>query len=142
MRLEKLKRLGLSLPHTTVVKQWGETLVFKVGGKMFLILALDCSLVEQTFFKVTPADFKRLTDLDGIIPAPHLARASWVAVEDFAALLTTELERLIRGSYDLVFAALPKSSAPRWPDFASQPIRVFFVPWRCKRSGYSSGLSL
>jgi predicted DNA-binding protein (MmcQ/YjbR family) len=108
MQLEKLKHLALSLPHTTVVKQWGETLVFKVGGKMFLILTLDCSLVEQTYFKVTLADFKRLTEIDGIIPAPHLARASWVAVEDFAALPAADLERLIRESYDQVFAALPK----------------------------------
>lgn len=110
MQLAQLKRLGLSFPHATVVKQWGETLVFKVGGKMFLILSLDCELVEQTYFKVTPANFKRLTDIDGIIPAPHLARASWVAVEDFAALPATELEALIRESYDLIFAALPKKT--------------------------------
>ena len=108
MQLDRLIRLGLSLPHATVVKQWGETLVFKVGGKMFLILSLDCELVEQTYFKVTPAEYKRLTDIDGIIPAPHLARASWVAVEDFAALPATELERLIRESYALVFESLSK----------------------------------
>jgi len=108
MRLHAVRSFALGLPHTTVVKQWGETLVFKVGGKMFLILCLDCELVEQTCFKVTPADFKRLTDSDGIIPAPHLARASWVAVEDFAALPAEELERLIRESYALIFAALPK----------------------------------
>jgi len=108
MQLFELKRLGLSFPHATVVKQWGETLVFKVGGKMFLILSLDCDLVEQTYFKVTPAEFKRLTDIDGIIPAPHLARASWVAVEDFAALPAAELDRLIRESYALIVAALPK----------------------------------
>jgi len=108
MQLAKLKQLGLSLPHATVVKQWGETLVFKVGSKMFLILSLDCELVDQTYFKVTPAEFQRLTDLDGIVPAPHLARASWVAVEDFAALPAAELERLIRESYALVFASLPK----------------------------------
>jgi len=108
MQLDRLKRLALSLPHATVVKQWGEHLVFKVGGKMFLILGLDCELVEQTFFKVTPANYKRLTDIDGIIPAPHLARASWVAVEDFDALPADELETLIRESYALVFAALSK----------------------------------
>lgn len=110
MQLNRLKHLGLSLPHATVVKQWGETLVFKVGGKMFLILSLDCELVEQTYFKVTPANFKRLTDIDGIIPAPHLARASWVSVEDFDALPATELEALIHESYNLIFSALPKKT--------------------------------
>lgn len=110
MQLDRLKHLGLSLAHATVVKQWGENLVFKVGGKMFLILSLDCELVELTSFKVTPSNFKRLTDIDGIIPAPHLARASWVAVEDFAALPATELEALIRESYTQIFTALPKKT--------------------------------
>lgn len=108
MQLEKLKRLGLSLPHATVVKQWGENLVFKVGGKIFLIVSLDCELVEQASFKVSPAEFKRLTDLDGIVPAPYLARASWVAIQDFAVLPSIELERLIRESYALVLGSLPK----------------------------------
>jgi hypothetical protein len=37
MRLAALRAFALGLPHTTFVKQWGECLVFKVAGKMFLI---------------------------------------------------------------------------------------------------------
>ena len=69
---------------------------------------LDCALVEKAAFKVTPAEFKRLIEIDGVIPAPYLARASWVALEDFDALPSAELERLIRDAHALVFAALPK----------------------------------
>jgi predicted DNA-binding protein (MmcQ/YjbR family) len=109
MRLDQLKAFALSLPGTSVVKQWGETLVFKVGGKMFVIVSLDGELAEQISFKCGPKEFKRLTDeVDGAIPAPYLARASWIALEDPAALSSTELKQHIQESYDLVCSKLPK----------------------------------
>ena len=47
MRLAALRTHALGLPHTTVVKQWGENLVFKVAGKMFLIVSLDGAFQPQ-----------------------------------------------------------------------------------------------
>ena len=44
----------------------------------------------------------------GIIPAPNLARAQWVALEDEDALTRRELEPLLRSAYELVRAKLPK----------------------------------
>lgn len=109
MRLDRLKTFALSLPHATVQKQWGENLVFKIGGKMFLLLSLDGELIESLAFKCAPADFRRLTrEIDGIIPAPYLARASWVRVQDLAALPAAELHDRIRQAYELVRAGLPK----------------------------------
>jgi predicted DNA-binding protein (MmcQ/YjbR family) len=108
MRLTALRQFALSLPHATVVKQWGENLVFKVGGKMFLIISIDGDTIETVGFKCSPADFRRLTDLDGVVPAPYLARAAWVQVQDLAALPAAQLDEQVRRSYDLVRAALPK----------------------------------
>jgi predicted DNA-binding protein (MmcQ/YjbR family) len=108
MRLHALRRFALSLPQTTATLQWGNNLVFKVAGKMFMIISLDAEVIEAVGFKCSPADFERLTDCDGIIPAPYLARASWVQVQDLAALSAPELEAQIRASYDLVCAGLPK----------------------------------
>jgi predicted DNA-binding protein (MmcQ/YjbR family) len=108
MRLLALRAFALGLPHATVVQQWGNNLVFKVAGKMFLIIAIDGQVIETLSFKCSPAEFKRLSDVDGVIPAPYLARASWVQVQDLAALPTTELERRIRTSYDLVYSRLPQ----------------------------------
>ena len=109
MRLHALRQFALSLPHTTVVKQWGEHLVFKVAGKMFLIIGLDGDTVDGLTFKCTPdAEFDELTDIDGITQAPYCAKRHWVHVEDLAALGGGELERRIRRSYDLVVAKLPK----------------------------------
>lgn len=110
MRLERLQTFALGLPHTTVVKQWGECLVFKIGGKMFLILVLDGSVLDGVIFKCTPAEFDELTDIDGIIQAPYCAKRMWAKVQDLAALPATQLEARIRHSYDLVAAGLPKKT--------------------------------
>jgi len=108
MRLHQLKAYALSLPHTTYVKQWGECLVFKVAGKMFLILVLDGETIDGVVFKCTPDEFDELTDIDGIKQAPYCAKRHWVRVEDLAALPAEELNRRIRRSYDLVVDKLTK----------------------------------
>jgi predicted DNA-binding protein (MmcQ/YjbR family) len=108
MRLPALRHFALSLPHTTWVKQWGECLVFKVAGKMFLILSLDAETIDGVVFKCTPDEFDELTDMDGITQAPYCAKRHWVRVGDLGALPAAELERRIRRSYDLVVAKLPK----------------------------------
>lgn len=108
MRLPALRAFALALPHTTVVKQWGECLVYKVAGKMFLILALDGELLDGVVFKCTPEEFDELTEIDGISQAPYCAKRMWVRVSDLEALPAVELERRIRRSYDLVVAKLPK----------------------------------
>jgi len=108
MRLDQLKAYALSLPHTTFVKQWGECLVYKVGGKMFLILALDGETIEGVVFKCTPDEFDELTEIDGITQAPYCAKRHWVRVGDLSALSASELNRRIRRSYDLVVEKLTK----------------------------------
>ena len=94
MRLPALRRFALSLPHTTVVKQWGECLVFKVAGKMFLIIALDAEVIDGVVFKCTPEEFDDLTDIDGITQAPYCAKRHWVRVGDLATLPAAELARV------------------------------------------------
>ena len=110
MRLASLRHFALALPQATVVRQWGENLVFKVAGKMFLLISLDGELIESIAFKTAPADFRRLTDIDGIVPAPYLARASWVEVQDLGVLPAAEWEKNVRASYVLVRGKLPKKA--------------------------------
>jgi predicted DNA-binding protein (MmcQ/YjbR family) len=109
MALEWFRKHCLSFPHATETVQWGNDLVFKVAGKMFAVLALEpgdhlCS------FKCTPEEFASLTERPGIVPAPYLARAHWVALESEAALPRGEVRRLLRDSYDQVVAKLPKKT--------------------------------
>ncbi|MBI3887161.1 MAG: MmcQ/YjbR family DNA-binding protein [Opitutae bacterium] len=110
MQLARLKRFALSLPQTSVVKQWGECLVHKVAGKMFFLIALDGELVDGVTFKCTPEEFDELTDIDGITQAPYCAKRMWVRVGDLSVLSEQELQARIRRSYDLVVANLPKKT--------------------------------
>src|SRR5437899_11718842 len=107
MDAEWLRRLCLSFPGTTEQIQWGYDLLFKVGGKMFAVTPLEPALVCLSF-KASPENFSELTERPNIIPAPYLARAQWVALETRDALSPHELARLLRESYDMVFAKLPK----------------------------------
>ncbi|HJZ64178.1 MAG TPA: MmcQ/YjbR family DNA-binding protein [Candidatus Acidoferrum sp.] len=105
--VESIRKLCLSFPHATEQVQWGYDLVFKIGGKMFAITPLEPAPVFLTF-KATEESFAELTERPGIIPAPYLARAKWVAMENADALSPQELAALLRLSYDLVLAKLPK----------------------------------
>ena len=67
---------------------------------------------HQLSFKCTPETFGELIERTGIRPAPYLARAMWVQEEQLGEALTRqELEQLIRQSYELVRAKLPKRKA-------------------------------
>lgn len=44
----------------------------------------------------------------GIVSAPYVARYHWVGLERFDALKDSELKGLIKNSYEMVLAKLPK----------------------------------
>ena len=81
MSVDWVRRFCLSLAHTTETVQWGNDLVFKVGGKMYAVTALEPAPVWLSL-KCTPEDFADLTQRQGVIPAPYMARASWIALEN------------------------------------------------------------
>ena len=107
MDIEWVRRHCMKLPHTTEKVQWGADLVFKIGGKMYAVVALEPGQVCMSF-KCAPEDFADLTERPGVIPAPYLARAQWVALESQDALPAAEIKKLLRKSYHLVRAKLPK----------------------------------
>ncbi|HEY7386902.1 MAG TPA: MmcQ/YjbR family DNA-binding protein [Bryobacteraceae bacterium] len=109
MNIDWLRRSAKTLPHTTESVQWGSNLVFKVGGKIYAIAALEPGDVCLSL-KCTPEEFGELTQQPGIIPAPYLARAYWIALETEDALPSAEIKRLLKQSYELVVARLPKKA--------------------------------
>jgi predicted DNA-binding protein (MmcQ/YjbR family) len=109
MDVEWLRKTCLAFPGATEQLQWGNDLLFKVGGKMFAVTPLEPAPVCLSF-KASPEDFAELTERVDIIPAPYLARAQWVALQTRGALPLDELARLLRQSYDMVFAKLPKKA--------------------------------
>ena len=107
MNIDQLRKTCLSFPGATEQMQWGYDLVFKVGGKMFAVAPLEPAPVQLSF-KASAENFAELTERPNIIPAPYLARASWIALQSQEALTQTELAELLRGSYELVVAKLPR----------------------------------
>jgi len=107
MDIEWLRKICLSFPNTTEQIQWGYDLLFKVHGKMFAVAPLEPAPVVLSF-KCSEESFAELTERPEIIPAPYLARAQWVALQTRDAIGKEELRQLLRVSYDLVLAKLPK----------------------------------
>jgi predicted DNA-binding protein (MmcQ/YjbR family) len=109
MNVDWIRRYCMALPHTTETVQWGNDLVFKIGGKMYAVAPLEPAPVVLSF-KCTAEDFAELPERPGIIPAPYLARAQWVALQNEDALTAAELKPLLKRAYDLVLAKLPKKT--------------------------------
>ncbi len=67
----------MGLPAVTKVVQWGDSDVYKVGGKVFAI----CGLSGGLSFKVSPIGFVVLTEGGGPgRQAPYCAKGHWVNV--------------------------------------------------------------
>jgi predicted DNA-binding protein (MmcQ/YjbR family) len=108
MNHESVRSYCLSLPNVTEDVQWENDLLFRVGNKMFTVLSLAEASDHVMSFKCTPEMFAELTERPDIVPAPYVARYHWVALERFDALKATELKSLIKNSYEMVRAKLPR----------------------------------
>ncbi|SMX36908.1 MmcQ/YjbR family DNA-binding protein [Octadecabacter ascidiaceicola] len=98
-----------SLPQSTHVVQWGNSDVWKVGGKLFAVLGWNDGETAVTF-KVTPIAFEVLPETPGIRPAPYLASRGmkWLQDTRSPGLSDTELQNHIAYSYEMAIAALTK----------------------------------
>jgi predicted DNA-binding protein (MmcQ/YjbR family) len=106
MNVDEIRKYCLSFPEATEKLQWGDALCFKVRAKMFAVLGLD--QVRFTF-KCTPETFAELIEREDIHPAPYVGRYKWVMLDQLDALRRSELEDLVRQSYEMVAAKAPRS---------------------------------
>jgi len=107
MDIETLRKYCLQFPHTTENVQWGSDLCFKVDGKLFVVTDLEPGKVRMSF-KCSPENFADLCERPGVRPAPYMARAQWVSLEQLNTLPDSELRDLIAEAYRLVWERLPK----------------------------------
>lgn len=97
----------LSFPHVTEDIAWETHVVFRIGQKIFCITSPE---PPGNFLsvKVTPEHFAELIERPGVNPAPHVGRYKWIAMETEDALPRAEVRELLRESYELIRAKLPK----------------------------------
>ena len=102
MNFDSLRKYCTTLPGATVDIKWGADECHCVGGKMFAVFGSNAARPATCRSSAIPARFLELTDVPGIIPAPYLARAHWVQVEDAKALTDAQARELVAHSHALI----------------------------------------
>ena len=99
--------------------QWGANIVFwvgdkAIGGKMFALVDLDGDDGHERdkngpviSYAAGPERYSELLEIEGIIPAPYMARIYWVAVERWGVFRLSEWEQELRAAHTITFNKLP-----------------------------------
>jgi predicted DNA-binding protein (MmcQ/YjbR family) len=95
-----------SLPGTTMDVLWEVDHVYKVGGRMFAVLAPGGSFS----FKANDVAFEMLVETGAARPAPYMARAKWVYIDDPEALPDEDLRRYLKEAHSLIAARLTRKA--------------------------------
>lgn len=115
MFADESRDLMLSLPETTEETPFGpDVLVYKVAGKMFATLSPE-DVPAQMNLKCDP---DRALDLrenypSTILPGYHMNKRHWNTLVLNGSLPPSLVSELIRHSYELVVANLPKKDRLR-----------------------------
>ena len=117
MTLKEFNLFCSNLTSTTKVVQWGGAHVWKIGGKIFAIASYwgpntkNKQLPEdgsKISFKCSDFSYSILIEQKGIIPAPYLARAKWVQLEESDALNDEDVKSYIAQAHTIIAAKLTK----------------------------------
>lgn len=108
MNIETLREYCIVKPGVTEGFPFGEdTLVFKVGGKMFLLIGL--SEGDRFNVKCDPELAVELREQHNEVqPGYHMNKTHWNTVHMDGNLTEMQLRDMIDHSYDLVLNSLPK----------------------------------
>jgi len=74
-----------SLTATSYVVQWGNSHVWKVGGKVFAIGGWEKTDNPAFTFKASESNFLFLSDVPGYRPAPYMASRGMVWIQQYDA---------------------------------------------------------
>ncbi len=117
MNAEQLQTFVLGLPDVVETMQWGANLVFwmgdkAVGGKMFALVNLEDTMLGSSkraviSYAAGPERCQELLEIEGVFPAPYLARVHWVAVEHWGVFRRSEWEAELTAARNLTEAKLP-----------------------------------
>ena len=112
MDVERVRGFLLGLPHVVETMQWGANLVFwvgdkRIGGKMFALANLDGDGRAVISYAAGPERYSELLEIEGVIPAPYMARIFWVAVERWDVFRWAEWERELEAARAITFAKMP-----------------------------------
>ena len=110
MHVEWVRDLCLSFDDVEECQPFGpENLVYKIKGKMFLLISLD-DIPPRINVKTDPDYSVELREAypDNILPGFHMNKKHWNTIILFSDLDDQLLKELIDHSYNLVLNSLPK----------------------------------
>jgi predicted DNA-binding protein (MmcQ/YjbR family) len=109
MDLAKFREYCLSKPSATEGTPFGpDTLVFKVGGKIFAITSFD-EVPARANLKCDPDLALELRDrYEQVRPGYHMNKKHWNTIDIESGIPDAEIRKMIDHSYDLVAKRLPK----------------------------------
>ncbi|MGV3561495.1 MmcQ/YjbR family DNA-binding protein [Larkinella arboricola] len=111
MNIETLRDYCLSKPSATESMPFGdETLVFKVGGKIFALTSLDAEPLTVNL-KCDPELAVDLREqFDAVRPGYHMNKKHWNTVIIDSSIRESDLKKWIDHSYELIVKSLPKAA--------------------------------
>ena len=111
MHMEQLRELLLSFPGVTEEEPFGpEVVVYKVMEKMFALVDYD-SVPPTMNLKCDPERALDLRDVhEAIRPGWHMNKRHWNTLDLDGRLNSELVSELLRHSYNLVVAALPRQA--------------------------------
>ncbi len=103
MNVEEIRSYCIGKPEAEESFPFGnDTLVFKIGGKIFLLLSLD-SNPPQFNAKCDPEWAEELrNEYESILPGYHMNKKRWNTIIVDGRLTNIKIKELIDHSYDLV----------------------------------------
>lgn len=114
MTLDEYDAFCATLPAAAYVVQWGESHVWKVGGKVFAIASAYHEGVANPYvtFKVSEAAYDILKEQPGCRPAPYLASRGmkWIQRTAAEAMDDAALRAYLAESHRLVAAGLTRKA--------------------------------
>lgn len=110
MTYEEYNDFCRSLLATSYIVQWGDSHVWKVGGKVFAIGGWEKSGKPAFTFKTSELNFEILRDEPGFRPAPYLASRGmkWIQQYDVPENADEKLKDYLKESHRIVSLGLTK----------------------------------
>jgi len=109
MNYDEFNDFCKSLPATTYVVQWGDSHVWKVGGKVFAIGGWSGDKSPAFTFKTSEQNFAFLSESEGYKPAPYFANRGMKWIQQFDSINKgDDLRYYLTESHRLVSLALTK----------------------------------